>query len=200
MLCAACDLPAGRKLCGFLSYNAHQGCSRCRKSFSPDYAGFDRDKWAKRTRADHIQTVAKIKSCTTKKAVAEIESRTGYRYTELLKLTYFNPTRMLIVDPMHNLFLGSGKHILKDVWIDRCIIPESKFDLIQSRIDKIVAPPDVGRVPNKIRSGFSGFTADQFKNWIVYFSILALHDILTGDHLECWRHFVLANLQASNYT
>ena len=27
------------------------------------------------------------------------------------KLPYFDPTRMLIVDPMHNLFLGSAKHI-----------------------------------------------------------------------------------------
>lgn len=33
LLCASCDLPAGRKLCGFLSYNAHQGCSRCTKSW-----------------------------------------------------------------------------------------------------------------------------------------------------------------------
>ena len=27
------DLPAGRKLCGFLSYKAHYGCSRCLKFF-----------------------------------------------------------------------------------------------------------------------------------------------------------------------
>ena len=145
LLCASCDLPADRKLCAFLSYTAHQGCSRCQKSFSQDYAGFDREKWVKRTRVDHVETVGKIKSCMTKKSVADIESRTGYRYTELLKLPYFSPTRMLAVDPMHNLFLGSGKHILKDIWIDRCILPESKFDLIQCRIDKIVAPPDIQR-------------------------------------------------------
>ncbi len=99
---------------------------------------------------------------------------------------------MLVVDPMHNLFLGSGKHILKDVWIDRNIITESKFVLIQSRIDKIVVPSDIGRIPHKIRSGFSAFTADQYKNWIVYYSLLCLHDILLGNDLECWRHFVLA--------
>lgn len=27
LLCAACDLPAGRKLCGFLSFNACYGCT-----------------------------------------------------------------------------------------------------------------------------------------------------------------------------
>lgn len=87
---------------------------------------------------------------------------------------------MLTIDPMHNLFLGSGKHIL---------ITESQFDLIQSRIDKIICPPDIGRIPNKIKSGFASFTADQYKNWIVYFSLLSLRDILSGAHLEC---FILA--------
>ena len=29
LLCAACDLPAGRKLCGFLIYTATYGCSCC---------------------------------------------------------------------------------------------------------------------------------------------------------------------------
>lgn len=48
LLCASCDLPAGRKLCGFLSYSAHNGCSRCKKTFlgtpgEMDYSGFDRD-------------------------------------------------------------------------------------------------------------------------------------------------------------
>ena len=99
---------------------------------------------------------------------------------------------MLVIDPMHNLYLGTGKHILKDIWSDREIIRESKFDEIQDRIDRMVVPPDIGRIPNKIKSGFSKFTADQLKNWIVYFSIIALKGLLDSNDLECWRHFVLA--------
>ncbi len=113
----------------------------------------------------------------------EIESKTGYHYTELLKLPYFIPSQMLVVDPMHNLFLGSGKHILKDVWIDRSITIESNFVLIQDRIDKIVVPTDIGRIPHKIILGFSAFTADQYNNWILYYSLLSLHDILLGNDL-----------------
>jgi hypothetical protein len=33
LLCVACDIPAGRKVCGFLSHNAHFACSRCFKQF-----------------------------------------------------------------------------------------------------------------------------------------------------------------------
>lgn len=39
---------------------------------------------------------------------------------------------------------------------------------------------------------FSSFTADQHKNWIVYFSLIALRGILLNEDLECSRHFVLA--------
>ena len=83
---------------------------------------------------------------------------------------------MLVIDPMHNLYSGTGKHIiiLKDIWSDKEIIHKSKFDEIQDWIDWMVVPPDIGRIPYKIKSGFSKFTADQLKNWIVYFSIIAL--------------------------
>ena len=33
LLCIGCDLPAGRKTCGFLSYAANLGCSRCYCNF-----------------------------------------------------------------------------------------------------------------------------------------------------------------------
>ena len=56
----------------------------------------------------------------------------------------------------------------------------------------MIVPADVGRVPHKIQSGFSGFTADQLKNWVTIYSIPALFDLLPSEHFECWRHFVLA--------
>ena len=33
LLCVACDIPAARKVCGFLSHNATHGCSKCHKEF-----------------------------------------------------------------------------------------------------------------------------------------------------------------------
>lgn len=205
MLCTACDLPAGRKLCGFLSYTAHQGCSRCHKAFTGsagdlDYSGFDRSNWAKRNRSEHLAQVKKISECNTITGREEIESNTGYRYTKLLDLPYFDPSRMLVVDPMHNLFLGTGKRVVKEIWMDCNIISETQLQLIQNRIDCMVTPPDMGRIPHKIMSGFSSFTADQHKNWIIHFSLISLRDILSSEHLECWRHFVLAcRIMCCNY-
>ena len=71
-------------------------------------------------------------------------------------------------------------------------ISETQFDIIQERVVSFVVPSDIGRIPHKTRSGFSSFTADQWKNWVVYFSVIALRDILPDNEMECWRHFVLA--------
>ena len=45
------------------------------------------------------------------------ESRYGARYSELLRLPYFDCVRFTIVDPMHNLFLGTAKHLM-EVWLE----------------------------------------------------------------------------------
>ena len=47
------------------------------------------------------------------------ESSSGCRYSVLLELEYFDSPRFLVVDPMHNLFLGTAKHHLKRVCLNR---------------------------------------------------------------------------------
>lgn len=197
LLCVSCDLPAGRKVCGFLGHGAHLGCSRCFKKFSGgvgsmDFSGFDRENWILRSGPQHKESALKTLSENTQTKRDEAESSSGSRYSVLLDLPYFDAPRMLVIDPMHNLFLGSAKHFMKSIFIGRGILSDSNFDLIQSRIDSFTVPSDIGRIPHKIRSGFSSFTADQWKNWSIYFSIIALRDIVPSEILECWRHFVLA--------
>ena len=72
------------------------------------------------------------------------------------------------------------------------MILASQFSLIQDRVDRIRVPSGIGRIPTKIESGFAAFTADQFKNWVLYYSLLALRGILQNSDIECWKHFVLA--------
>ena len=60
VLCASCDLPAGRKLCEFLSFNASYGCSKCWKKFTgmvrnKDYSGFNRDERGQKTNEQYRQ-------------------------------------------------------------------------------------------------------------------------------------------------
>ena len=78
------------------------------------------------------------------------------------------------------------------LWIEFDLLSKHHFDQIQQFVDKMVVPADIGRIPTKISTGFSGFKADQFRVWITIYSIPALYNILPTDHFETWRHFVLA--------
>lgn len=186
-------------MCGFLGHGAHLGCSRCLKKFSGsvgsmDYSGFDRDNWILRSSSEHKENSSKIQAATTLSERDRLESSTGCRYSvllDLLDLPYFDAPRMLVVDPMHNLFLGSAKHFMKSIFIDNGILSDDDFVVIQQRIDSFLVPADIGRIPYKISTGFASFTADQWKNWTVYFSMIALRDMVSDEVLQ-WQHFVLA--------
>ena len=91
---------------------------------------------------------------TTQAEVYRIESESGYRDT-VLRLPYFCPTRMLVVDTKHNLFLGTGKHMIKDIWIGLQMISESQFEVIQARMDLIVIPTGIGHIPYKYDPGLA---------------------------------------------
>ena len=93
---------------------------------------------------------------------------------------------------MHCLFLGLAKHFLKKVLLGRGILSEKDLSIIQSRIDAMRVPSDIGQIPRKIEQAFCSFTADQYKNWVVHHSIISLHGMLSSEILECWWHFVLA--------
>ena len=200
IICCSCDLPAGRKVCGFLSHNAALGCSKCKKYFPAlgeynivrDYSGFDRSEWELRTNLSHRNDEQKLSQCLSKTALRSKESELGCRYSIFLDLEYFDPTVMLVVDPMHNLYLGITKHFIKKILIGKNILQQEWFNVIQDRIDALVVPSDIGRIPHKILSSFFNLTADQYKNWVVHYSIICLHGMLPPETLECWRHFVLA--------
>ena len=51
-------------------------------------------------------------------------------------LEYFDCVRFHIVDPMHNLFLGTAKHIMKNVWLDDTepIIPIRFHAMMQEKL------------------------------------------------------------------
>lgn len=122
-----------------------------------------------------------------------MESEKGCRYSVLLKLPYFDPIRMSIIDPMHNLYLGTAKRIINYIWLETGLLTKKDLSVVQDRVNSVCVPPTVGRIPLKIASSFAGFTANQFQNWTNIFSLMVLHDLLPTDDFECWRHFVLAS-------
>lgn len=190
VICCSCDLPAGRKLCGFLGHGAHLGCSKCMKFFPTlgdglDHSGFQRENWISRTNQSHWQDVSKLSQCKSKTELLQKESELGCRHSALLDLPYFDPPKMLVIDPMHNLFLGVAKHFFKRIFIERGILSNADLKTVQERVDAMSVPSDIGRIPHKIESSFYHFTADQYKNWVVHYSVICLHNLLSPEHMDC---------------
>lgn len=191
---ASCDLPATRKLCGFYGVKAKYGCSKCLKcfpsvsSFNINYSGFERDEWQPRDLTTHISIVKQAKNASSQSEQANVEKKIGARYSELLRLPYFDIIRCHLVDPMHNLYLGTSKRMIK-IWKERNMITESGFHDIQCQIDKINPPSTIGRLPHKIATQFAGFTAEQWLLWTTLYSPLVLRGILPENNYTHWCIF-----------
>ena len=170
LICTACDIPAARKVSGFVGHSAYRACSRCLKPFpkdvfgeKPDFTGFTRSSWPPRSKDSHYEHAKCYKNARTAQEQKEIECDYGCRYSVWLELPYYDIVRFCVIDPMHNILLGTAKYVLT-VWKSTSIISESQFSDIQSKVDAFVTPTDIGGIPGKIASGFSSFTAEQWRN------------------------------------
>ena len=120
---------------------ARKGCSKCKKVFDGafgekrDYFGFD--KCESRSNQEHRREAQETLNQSTIKERQEVESKYGTRYTELMRLPYFDCVRFTIVDPMHNLFLGSAKHIMQNVWLSgpNPLLNDDQLKKIQDKVD-----------------------------------------------------------------
>ena len=206
LLGVACDLPATRKVCGFTGHTSTQGCSKCMKTFKCnsfgeklDYSGFNRETWIPRTQVMHNEAVNALGKATCLSQQERIEKMYGVRISALVKLPYFNIIRQHVVDAMHNLYLGTAKHMIT-IWKEMGLLTSNELDIIQNRVDEMDVPHGIGRIPNKISSKFSSLTADQWRNWTNIYSLYALHNILPSEHYSCWSIFVEASIILSQYS
>ena len=109
LVCLVCDLPAARKTNGFASLKHSEMCAICRCKFQPktDNLNDSFSKiWERRT-GEEIRNSAQIYiDAANEKERNDTVQTTGIRWSELYRLPYFDPSRFVVVDAMHNLFLG----------------------------------------------------------------------------------------------
>ena len=147
LTCIGSDLPATRKVCGFLSYNAEKGCSKCLKSFptesfgeKPDFSSYDCENWELRSHTQHVADALLVKSAKTATARSLKEQSSGVWYSELLNLPHFDVVRFHTVVPMHNIFLGVAKHTVK-LWKGKKILTMNDSELLQNRVNEPTTQP-----------------------------------------------------------
>ena len=203
LIVASSDTPATRKLFGHGS--AVMKCHRCEKrsTYSHEYkkthyGGMeDYDEWVTRPASAslHKEHAQEWMECTSKNTRDLHFKEHGVRWSEFLRLLYMDPNRFAVVDPMHCLFLGIAKWIIKSIFVNQGKLTMDQLRVAQSRMDHVELPSDIGRIPPKIAigdSGFSNLTADQWKTFIMVYSTTILWDMLDDNDRKILGHFVRA--------
>jgi hypothetical protein len=104
-----CDLPASRNVSGHAGHSANQFCALCLLT-KMDITETDPEKWKRRTRESYMAAAIAWRNSDSKKKQAALYKSNGIRWSELLRLPYWDPTRFVVVDPMHTLFLNLIQH------------------------------------------------------------------------------------------
>ncbi|CAG8726317.1 10797_t:CDS:2, partial [Ambispora leptoticha] len=181
LILSANDVPAARKICGHASHAIK--CHRCPKRAKYDcetkrnhYSGFENmDEWFKPIDiSQNFKAANEWLSCKNKKERDDHVKRTRIRWSELYRLKYFDPVKFMVVDPMHCLFLGIGKWIMKQCLLNNNKLSRDQLIIIEKRISNVKVSSEIRRIPSKVArgsEGFNRFTADQ---WRVFYQVYAI--------------------------
>ena len=92
---------------------------------------------------------------------------------------------------MRNLFLGTAKNVFK-LWVKKNLLSKKDRKVLEERINSFDVGTGIGRLPQRLASNYGGYTASQWKNWTLIYSMFYLKGLLLASHLGCWQAFVLA--------
>lgn len=67
---------------------------------------------------------------------------------------------MLLIDPMHNLYLGTAKNVTHKIYIGMGKLSKVQLDVIHKKITNVCVSVYIGRSPSSMETG-SMFTAVQ---------------------------------------
>jgi len=111
ILCAlvlvVCDLLATRKTVGYAACSHERFCNYCNCTRTGQgYGHTDCGAWHRRSNEEWRRAADEYQACRNEEDKVAQFNKTGVRWSELLRLPYFDVSRCVVVDPMHNLFLS----------------------------------------------------------------------------------------------
>ena len=107
LLVVVCDLPAARKTAGFASSAHEHFFSVCHCTRSENgYDDLNYHLWRRRTDDECRSFTNRFQAAGSNKEQEIIFKESSVRWSELLRLPYLDISHCVMVDSMHNLFLG----------------------------------------------------------------------------------------------
>ncbi|KAJ2936177.1 hypothetical protein H1R20_g917, partial [Candolleomyces eurysporus] len=110
-----CDLPAARQMSGFAHYRSRNFCSECDCTLDQINDSVKRE-WNPRTRRGHLYAATQWKEAKSTTEREKITKQYGVRWSELLRLPYWDPIQFTVIDSMHAFYLRLFQHHCQSVW------------------------------------------------------------------------------------
>ncbi|KAI0349431.1 hypothetical protein OH77DRAFT_1580440 [Trametes cingulata] len=179
-----CDKPAAHKMGGFGSHAHTFFCTRdwITQGIKATLAAFTHGGCPPRTDDHHRRMMREYQNCATRHAREEYAKAYGTRWSELGRLPYFDLCCMIVVDPMHNLFLGFVKTHFYHIWIQLKIFRKNhEIRRLHDILANLDLPAKLGRLPRLMGEPAGGsLTADQWSILAVVVGPLALTELWDG--------------------
>ncbi len=102
-------------MAGFAGFSSKNFCSFCRQK-KDDIDDIDTFSWQTRTLDEHRKQAEAWRDAVSEEARQALFDTHGIRYSEFLRLPYWDPTKYTVIDPMHAILLGNLRHHCRDIW------------------------------------------------------------------------------------
>jgi hypothetical protein len=110
-----CDLPAARRVSGLGAHSFRLFCSEC-KLTKAEINDLDPSNWERRTQEEHRRHAEDWRNAQTLSEQTRLFKKHGIRWSELLRLPYWDPTKHIVIDSMHGFYLRMFNRHVRDIW------------------------------------------------------------------------------------
>ncbi|KAG1886831.1 uncharacterized protein F5891DRAFT_922731, partial [Suillus fuscotomentosus] len=166
LVAVVCDKPAAHKLGGFASHSHTNFCTVCWITIAhkDKLQAFQQGAFWPRTNEEQRELGKRYRRLTTTSARKNFVKEHATRYMQLSRLPYFNLVEQIVIDPMHNLYLGLVKTHFYNIWVQGKILRANhELDIFHDMLADFIVPGSCGKLPMDISMPSGGsLTADQW--------------------------------------
>ena len=101
---------------------------------------------ASRHNSSHRVHAEMVQKASTQSKHEALATKYGAYYSCLLQLEYFDAVRFTVIDPMHNLFLSTAKHVFK-LWVKNKLLTKKDLKALEEHIHLFDVGTGVKRLP-----------------------------------------------------
>lgn len=194
LVVATMDLPARAYATNMTQYNGKFSCLYCEEEGTVVKSGAGTCRaFLSREEPAKLRTKDSINDCSVK-ALRNNERMMGFLGVSVLSyLPHFSLNSNIQIDYMHGILLGITKKLL-DQWFDAKSSKEEDFYIgdktaeVDQRLAGIQPPYIIHRTPRSIGNTLKNWKASEFRNWLLFYAIPCLINILPDVYL---KHFSL---------